>query len=124
MNSGASLTGRTTIENVALGPILSFGNGPVRPLSTKLTMTMAVPFWFGAVTKVNSPVDEMRGWVLNSPVLELNVTLKVSVCDASSIAVAGPGRTLVAKPTMRVGVTPVTDSLSSRTETSVVGMVY
>ena len=85
---------------------------------------MAVPFWFGAVTKVNSPVDEIRGCVLNNPVLELNVTLKVTVCDASSIAVAGPGRTLLAKPTLRVGVTPVTDSLSSTIGSSGAEMVY
>ena len=124
VNSGASLTGRMMIEKVALGPMLSLGNGPGRPLSTKLTMITAVPFWFGAVTKVKSPVGEMLGWVLKSPVLELNVTLNVSVWDASSIAVAGPGRTLVANPTTRVGETPVIDSLSSRIETRVVGIVY
>ena len=55
---------------------------------------MAVPVAFAAVVYVNVPVGDTAGAALKSAAFVLPVTLKVTVCDASSV---GPAVTAVAQ---------------------------
>jgi len=46
-------------------------------------LTTAVPNAFAAGVKVSNPLAAIAGWILNSAVLVLLVTMKVSVCPLS-----------------------------------------
>ena len=92
MAVGGSFTGTTVMVNVTgadwLTPPLA-----VPPLSCSTSVIVAMPLANGAGVYVNVPSDATAGWVLNRAVFVLPVTLKVSVCAASS---AGPALIAVA----------------------------
>ena len=94
------MTGVTPIASVC-GGLVSEPPFAVPPLSTALTVTIAVPFAFAAGVKVSVPVGETAGPPpgANSAGFEL-VVENVTVCPVSE---AGPALTFVAQPGTVVG---------------------
>ena len=92
MKLGAVFTPVTVIVNVC-GADVSTPPLAVPPLSESVSVIVAVPATPGASVYVSVPVDDTAGPALNSAGLVLPVTLKVSVCAASS---AGPALIAVA----------------------------